>query len=246
MEKPSSLSNHGGWWNTLYATDIDGDGDEDLILGNHGKNLHYRPSKENVMKLWVNDFDNNGTFEQIITQTLNGRDMPIHQKRELTTQMVSLKKQNLKAKEYANKSIQELFSEALLSKTSMKSVNTSETMLAINDGNGNFELKALPSRTQLSCVCGITCTDVNKDGNLDIIMGGNNFEFRPQFSRLDADYGSVLLNDGNNNFNWQNYDDSGFFIREEIKHIEQFKDKDGKTFIIVAINNEKPKVFEIN
>ncbi len=48
------------------------------------------------MKMWVNDFDNNGTFEQIVTRHIDGKDYPIHMKRELTTQMVSLKKQNLK------------------------------------------------------------------------------------------------------------------------------------------------------
>ena len=246
MEQSSPLNALSGWWNTLQSADIDGDGDDDLILGNHGKNVHYRPSKENVMKLWVNDFDNNGSYEQIITQSVDGKDMPIHTKRELTTQLVSLKKQNLRASEYAGKSIQELFPKSVLDKTSVKSVNTSETLIAFNQGDGTFETKALPPRTQLSCVCGITCTDVNNDGNLDIIMGGNNFEFRPQFSRLDADYGSVLLNDGNGDFSWQDYNSSGFFLREEIKHIEQFKDKDGTPYIIVAINNQKPRVFEVS
>ncbi len=235
-----------GWWNILQPADLDGDGDTDFVMGNQGKNLHYKPTEENYMKLWVNDFDNNGTYEQIITQNLNGKDMPIHQKREMTTQMVSLKKQNLKASEYAKRSIQEIFSEAVLKNARVKKVSTSETIIAINNGNGTFQIKALPPRTQLSCVCGITCADVNKDGNMDIIMGGNNFEFRPQFSRLDSDYGSVLLNDGNENFSWQDYNTSGFFIREEVKHIQQFKDKNGKSFIIVAINNNKPRVFEAN
>ncbi len=245
VEQASPLAELTGWWNIIHTVDIDKDGDMDLILGNQGKNIHYKPTSEHPMKLWVNDFDNNGTYEQIITQTLNGKDMPIHQKREMTTQMVSLKKQNLKAKEYAKKSIQELFSESVIKNTTVKTVATSESVLALNDGKGNFNTKALPPRTQLSCVCGITCADVNNDGNLDIILGGNNFEFRPQFSRLDADYGSVLINDGNQDFSWQDYNSSGFFIRDEIKHIQQFTDKNGKTFIVVAINNNKPRVFEI-
>ncbi len=245
-KQASTLDNLQGWWNTIQPVDIDGDGDEDFILGNQGKNLHYTPSSKNVMKLWVNDFDNNGTFEQIVTQTINGKDMPVHQKRELTTQMVSLKKQNLKASEYAKKSIQELFPEAVLKKTTVKQVNTSETILVINNGDGTFTKKALPSRAQLSCVCGIACADVNQDGKTDIIMGGNNFEFKPQFSRLDADYGSVLLNKGDLDFEWQNYNDSGFFIKEEVKHIQPIKDKNGNLFFVVAINNEKPRVFAIN
>ncbi|HPF11087.1 MAG TPA: VCBS repeat-containing protein [Flavobacteriaceae bacterium] len=241
----SSLEELEGWWNIIYPVDIDGDGDQDLILGNQGKNLHYKPSKENYMKMWVNDFDNNGTFEQIVTQNLNGKDMPIHQKRELTTQMVSLKKQNLKASEYAKRSIQELFPESVLKNTTVKEVTTSETLLAINDGKGSFTTKALPSRTQLSCVCGITCSDVNNDGTMDIILGGNDYDFRPQFSRLDADYGSVLLNDGKEGFQWQDYEKTGFFIKEEIKHIQQFKDAQGRAYVIVAINNEKPRVYKM-
>lgn len=159
--------------------------------------------------------------------------------------MVSLKKQNLKASEYAKRSIQELFPESVLKNTTVKEVTTSETLLAINDGKGSFTTKALPSRTQLSCVCGITCSDVNNDGTMDIILGGNDYDFRPQFSRLDADYGSVLLNDGKEGFQWQDYEKTGFFIKEEIKHIQQFKDAQGRAYVIVAINNEKPRVYKM-
>lgn len=122
----------------------------------------------------------------------------------------------------------------------------SESVIAVNDGNGQFRIQKLPARAQFSCVCGITCTDVNNDGNLDLVMGGNDFEFKPQFSRLDASYGNVLLGDGKMNFDWQDYSKSGFNIKEEIKFLKQFHDKNGKTFVIAAINNEKPRVFEIN
>ncbi len=234
-----------GWWNTILPVDIDKDGDLDFIIGNEGKNLHYKPSEEQRIKMWVNDFDNNGTIEQIITQRLEGRDMPMHQKKEIVTQLVSLKKQNLKASEYATRSIQELFPENIIDNSLVREVNTSATIIAVNNGNGSFTTIELPAQTQLSCVCGITCADVNNDGSLDIIMGGNDFEFKPQFSRLDGNYGSVLLNDGNLNFNWQNYNESGFLVKEEIKHIRQFHDAAGNAYIIVAINDEKPRVFAI-
>jgi enediyne biosynthesis protein E4 len=246
VHQSSTLDSLYGWWNAVYPVDIDKDGDMDFIFGNQGENVHYKPTKDAVIKIWVNDFDNNGTIEQIMTQYLNGKDMPIHQKSEIVSQMVFLNKQNLKASEYARKSIQELFPEEKIKGARMKQVTTSETVLAINNGEGNYEIISLPPRSQLSSVRGITSTDVNNDGNLDIIMGGNNFEFRPQYSRLDASYGNVLLNDGNLNFEWLDYEKSGFFIREEIKHISKFHDSNGNTFIIVAINDEKPKVFAVN
>jgi hypothetical protein len=233
-------------WNVVEAADLDNDGDLDFIFGNQGSNIMHKPSFENPLKMWVNDFDNNGTIEQIMTKHNQGKDYPIHMKKELTSQLVSLKKQNLKASEYAKKSIDELFPPSIFDKSIMKKSAISETIIAVNDGKGDFTTKKLPSRVQLSCVCGIVCTDVNNDGYLDIIMAGNNFEFKPQYSRLDASYGSVLLGDGNMDFTWQNYNRSGFGIKNEVKHLKTIKDNKGKKYLLAAINNESPKLFLIN
>ena len=245
-KQETSLDSLFGWWNVVEAADLDNDGDNDLILGNQGRNLHYKPTKENPMKMWINDYDDNGTIEQIVTQHSNGKDFPLHQKKEMTEQIVSLKKQNLKASEYAKNAINELFPEEVINNAIVKQVNTMESVIAINEGNGKFTIKNLPSRVQMSCVCGITCTDINNDGNLDLIMGGNNYEFKPQYSRLDGSYGNVLLGDGKMDFEWQEYSNSGFFVKDEIKHLKQFKDKNGNVFVIAAINNNKPMIFSIN
>jgi hypothetical protein len=77
-------------------------------------------------------------------------------------------------------------------------------------------------------------------------MAGNNFEFKPQYSRLDANYGSVLLGDGKLGFTWQDYNTSGFVVKNEVKHLKTIRDKDGKTYVISAINNQAPKIFAIN
>lgn len=242
----SALDSLHGWWNVVEAADLDNDGDNDLILGNQGSNIHYRPDEEHPMKMWVNDFDDNGTIEQIVTQHRDGKDYPIHQKKDLTTQMVKLKKQNLKASDYAHRTIQELFPPEIFETVIQKKASYSESMIAINDGNGSFRIQKLPSRVQLSCVCGISCTDINNDGNLDLIMGGNNFEFKPQFSRLDASFGNVLLGDGKLGFEWQDYNKGGFFVKDEIKHLMTFRDKNGAEFMIAAINENKPKIFAVN
>ncbi|XLS28756.1 VCBS repeat-containing protein [Flavobacteriaceae bacterium M23B6Z8] len=242
----TSLDSLSGWWNTITAADLDKDGDNDFVLGNQGSNLPYKTNYEHPAKMWINDFDNNGTIEQIITRYREGGDYPIHMKKELTGQLVSLKKENLKASDYAARTVAELFPKEVIENSIVKTARISESIIAINEGGGKFTIKKLPARTQLSCVCGIACTDVNNDGNLDIVMGGNNFEFKPQFSRLDANYGSVLLGDGKMGFEWQDYDKSGFFIREEIKHLKTFKDKNGKQYLIAAINNDKPKIFKLH
>ena len=241
----SSLDSLKGWWNTVETADLDKDGDLDLILGNQGSNVPYKATKENPMKIWINDYDSNGTLEQIISRNYDGKDYPLHQKQEMTEQIVSLKKQNLKASEYAKKTVGELFPTEVFENTIVKEANTMQSVIAINEGDGKFTIKNLPDRVQLSCVCGITCTDVNNDGNLDLVLGGNNYEFKPQYSRLDASYGDVLLGDGMLNFEWQEYETSGFFLNGEIKHLKEFKGKDGKKYIIAAINDEEPKIFAL-
>ncbi len=242
----TNLKDYEGWWNTVEAADLDNDGDQDLIIGNKGSNIPYKTSFESPLKMWVNDFDNNGTIEQIVTKQKDGKDYPLHMKKELTSQLVFLKKENLKASDYAKRTLPELIPKEKLHNAIVKKAVISETILAINNGNGDFEIKVLPGRVQFSCVCGISCMDVNNDGNLDLLMAGNDFEFKPQFSRLDASYGNVLLGDGKLNFEWQDYGKSGFSIKSEVKYLKSFKDKNGKTFVIAAINDEKPKIFEVS
>jgi hypothetical protein len=61
-----TLDSLNGWWKAIASSDLDQDGDEDLILGNTGLNIPYPGTKRNPMKLWINDFDENGTIEQIM------------------------------------------------------------------------------------------------------------------------------------------------------------------------------------
>ncbi|TDQ33253.1 VCBS repeat-containing protein [Zeaxanthinibacter enoshimensis] len=242
----TTLDSLSGWWNVVEAEDLDKDGDMDLILGNQGGNLHYKPMPGQPMKIWVNDFDNNGTIEQIVTQRSGGADYPLHQKKELTNQMVALKKQNLKASDYAKRTIRELFPEDVITNSIVKEAVISESVIAVNEGNGKYTIKKLPPQVQLSCVCGISCTDLNNDGYTDLLLGGNNFEFKPQYSRLDANYGSVLLGGKDLDFKWQDYEKSGLFIRDEIKHLQIFRDARGKSYLIAAINDKEPKIYALD
>ncbi|WP_027394960.1 VCBS repeat-containing protein [Aquimarina latercula] len=240
----TNLDEVSGWFNTLEATDLDNDGDVDLVLGNRGLNSIYECGKETPSKMYINDFDNNGTIEQIITQTINGKDIPIHLKKEITAQINVLKKQNLKFSEYATKSIDELFSKEVLDNTTIKTVNNFANLVAYNNGDATFEIKELPKETQLSCICDIETEDLNKDGHLDLIVGGNNYSFKPQFSRLDASRGNVLLGDGKGNF--KNQRSSGFLVEDEVRNMRWVKNKSGQKYLLVAINNEKPKIFKVD
>jgi hypothetical protein len=87
---------------------------------------------------------------------------------------------------------------------------------------------------------------VNKDGILDIVLGGNQYEFKPQFSRLDTNYGSVLIGNKNGTYSWTTYSKSGFFVKGEVQHLQLIKNKNNSVSIIAVINDSTPKIFKSN
>jgi len=242
--KQTGLDQLYGWWQTIAAADISGDGKTDLVIGNIGENFYLRPDAKNPVKLWVNDFDNSGTTDQFLTRTVKDRDMPVFLKREVTDQFPGLKKQNLKHSDYARKSVQDLFGEALIKSAGVKQFNYSSSVVAINDGQGRFTIQKLPARVQLSSVNAIESTDINSDGQTDLIMGGNKFGFPPQFGRLDGSYGEVLLNEGQGRWNRADPVQSGMTVRGEIKDIKIIQGKDRRYMLIVK-NDDYPVLYQV-
>ena len=243
-QKNTNLTNLYGWWQTVAAADVNGDGKQDLVLGNVGENFYLRPDEKNPVKLWVSDFDQNGTPEQFLTRTIAGRDMPVFLKREITEQFPGLRKQNLKHSDYATKSIQDLFGKEVLSKAKEKQFNYCKSIVAINDGKGSFTIQPLPVMVQLSSVNAICSSDINNDGKIDLILGGNMFSFPPQFGRLDGSYGHVLLNKGQGNFTCLAHNESGLSLRGAIRDIKAITVKD-KRCLLVAQNDQVPVTFQL-
>ena len=98
--------------------------------------------------------------------------------------------------------------------------------------------------TQLSSVNAIHCMDVNNDGTLDLILGGNLFTFLPQFERLDASFGDILLNDGKGNFKWVGQKKSGLNVEGMVRDIVELPGKSG-TNILFLRNNDYPKFYHL-
>jgi hypothetical protein len=193
--------------------------------------------------MWINDFDENGTIEKIITRSVGGNDMPVFLKREMTDQLPFLKKQNLKHREFAKKSIQQLFDAGLIGKATVKQINFAASCIALNLGNGKFAIKNLPATAQFSCVNTIKCTDINRDGKVDIILGGNDFGFQPQFGRLDAGAVTVLLNTGNGGgLRYVDARESGLHLNGVVRDIAEVKGAKNN-YLIILQNDSYPELF---
>lgn len=244
LEIKSGLENLHGFWGALKVEDIDNDGDKDMILGNIGENFALKATENEPLKLWVGDFDDNNLLDKIFTKTYNGKDVPVFLKREMMEQFPRLKAQNLKHEEYAKRSIVDLFDKKALEKSQKTSVNTLKSIIALNDGKGNFTIKELPTSTQISCINAIETRDLNNDGYKDIILAGNFIGFIPQFTRLDACRGIVLINNKKGGFINQKNIDTGFVAEGEVRDLKFFE-LAKRPYLISFSNNKKPQFFEI-
>ncbi len=243
-EWQTNLSEISGWWQTVAVADVNGDGRQDLVLGNFGENFYLKPGKENPVKLFLKDFDNNGQVDKIITRSIDGKDKPVFMKPELESQLPFLKKQNLHNAEYALKSVQDLFSKEQMNNTVIKEINYSSSCIAFNNGNGIFRIQNLPATVQLSSLKAILPVDVNHDGFIDLVVGGNQFGFQPQLGRLDAGDGDVLINDGKGNFSALLKSRSGIELPGQTRDIVLLRRKDN-TAVLFLQNNKFPVLYEL-
>ena len=243
-EIETNLKNMLGWWQTIASADVNNDGKQDLLLGNIGDNFYLHPSAGKPVKLWLNDFDHNGSMDKILTYTVEGKDMPVFVKNDLQDQFPIIKKQNLKHEEYAEKSIQELFPEDVIRSATVKQFTYSSSCVAINEGNNKFTIQKFPQMVQLSCVNAICVTDIDNNGIVDLVLGGNKFNFLPQFGRQDASYGHVLMGEKNDGFNWISPERSGLLVDGEIRDIVPFSNGKNKFFLFLR-NNDFPVKYEL-
>ena len=176
--------------------DIDNDGDIDLIAGNLGWNSRLKASTEKPVRLYYNDFDDNGKKEQVVSYYVNDKELPFANKDELQKQIPRIKKKFLYAEDFAKASIQDIFSADKLKNAALLTADYFANAVLINDGHMNFTVNALPWEAQLSSYRDAISTDANKDSLPDILLVGNYYDNNIQMGRYDADFGTLLVNKG--------------------------------------------------
>lgn len=241
--KQTNLEKTHGWWNCVTAGDFDNDGDIDLVAGNWGLNSRLRASVEQPMTHYQKDFDDNGKEETLVTYFYQGQETPFASKDELVKQMPGINKKYLSYNDFASASMDEVFGSEKLKSASKKQVFELATCYFENDGKGNFTKLPLPFAAQISSVNDIHADDFNKDGFLDLLLVGNNFEISPQLSSLDASHGVLLLNDTKGKFTKAG--DQNFNISGASRTIERLKYQ-GEEYLVVSRNNDQPLFLKIN
>jgi hypothetical protein len=230
-------------WSALAAADFDGDGDIDIMAGNLGTNTKFRKRPDSRLRMHVKDIDNNGTLEHILAYSMGDKWYPVANKDEIGKQLPLLNKRFTNYKDFAGKTVEEIFKPEELKDASLLQVQKFESVYLENTGNGTFAIHNLPLEAQISKIFYFHVADINMDGFADVLLGGNFYGASMYQGRYDASYGLMLKGNGKGRFEPLQPVDTGFLLEGEVRKIKSLKTADGE-LLLVARNNMPLQIFK--
>lgn len=239
------LEQSNGWWNHVQLADVNADGLLDIIAGNHGLNSRFKATAERPVSMFVNDFDRNGTVEQIVAQYNGSESYPMVLRHDLVMQMPHLKKKYLKYDKFKEQRIEDIFTPEELKGVTKLEVYELASSVYLNKGNLAFERVELPIETQFSVTYDMEVMDFNSDGHADILLGGNLHDVKPEAGRYDAQYGLILLGDSKGGFTTLKSSESGLRLEGQLRALE-FVDTPSGKLLLTARNNASIQSFAFN
>jgi len=233
-----------GWWNSIVASDLDGDGNTDLVIGNQGLNNQFRASVREPLTLYTLDFDGNGIADPILSYYIHDTAYPIYSRDDLMDHLPYLKKKFPEYHDYARATMADIFGDKLKQATVSKATQLA-TLYLHNNGKGAFEFRSLPPDVQLSPIYAICAEDLNHDGHPDLVLCGNNAWTRIKFGRYRANHGLVLINDGKGNFSTMPQQESALHLRGDVRSMELVYGK-GPVQLLVGMNDDSVRRYKLH
>lgn len=249
----SGINNQLGWWTSIVPGDFDNDGDIDYIAGNLGQNSFYKASDKYPVKIYAKDFDNNGSYDAIPTAFLPAsqtdttkEEFPVHTRDDMIKQIIGMRAKYQNYKSYAMVPFSKMFStDEMKDAITLKATDFNNSYIK-NEGGGKFTMSALPSSAQYSCMNGMIAEDFDGDGNLDILINGNDYGTEVSVGRYDACNGILLKGNGKWGFKPESILQSGWFVPGNGKALIKLRNPQGKVLIAASQNKGPLKVFSLN
>ena len=244
VTRERGLDRYTGWWNAVAVGDFDGDGHQDLVAANWGRNTRYQAHRSQPLKLYYGDLAGNGSMPLIeaFYDTRLKKIVPERGLEILSVMMPELRARFPSHRAFGEAGIDEILA-ASKSRASLLEATWLESTVFLNRSN-RFEPHVLPAAAQFAPAFGISVADFDGDGIEDIFLSQNFFGQQPETSRYDAGEGLLMKGDGKGGFTPVPGAASGIQIHGEQRGcaVSDY-DGDGRVDLVVAQNNAETRLF---
>ncbi len=246
----TGIGNQSGWWNSIAAGDFRHTGRTDYIVGNAGANTLYKASQQYPVFITAKDFGGTGSYQPIPSLFLPAPDgslkeYPANGRDELIDKMPFLKKRFPDFKSFATATINDLLTDDMRKGAQRLEANNLQSCFVRNDGGGKFTLMPLPAMAQVSVLNGMLVDDFDGDGNLDVMINGNDYGTEVTIGRYDALNGLLLRGNGKGDFMPQSILQSGIYLPGNGKGLIKLLGASGNYLVAGSQNLEALKLFEL-
>ncbi|MFL5480105.1 MAG: VCBS repeat-containing protein, partial [Gemmatimonadaceae bacterium] len=233
-----------GWWYSLAVADVDNDHRPDIIAGNLGLNYSYTTSRDTTFGVYAGSFSGSQTSEIVLTQKVDGKEYPLAGLAQLGREIYQLGITFPTNGSFSTSPLQQAFSSAQLSRALHYEADTFASAYLHNDGGGKFTASPLPPAAQIAPIKGIVVTDVDSDGNVDLVVAGNLYDAEPNIARADAGNGLWLKGDGKGHFTPVSPVESGLLAPLNVSGLALLTTPAGKA-LLVANTGDSLQVFRV-
>ncbi|MDW5290151.1 VCBS repeat-containing protein [Formosa sp. PL04] len=239
------FENTKGWWYSLHVTDVDNDGDLDIVAGNLGLNYKYKSKPDSPFEVYSADFDENGSNDIVFTYNKKGKQVPLRGRECSSQQVPAIAKRYKTFREFAKADLQDIYGQGPLSKALHYKTDTFAHLWFENKNGNSFLPHELPVKSQLSSVNSIASIDYNNDEYQDLLLFGNLYQAEAETPKSDAGLGLVLIGSADG-FSDVSQQESGLFFRDDIKNIRSIKLTNGEIGYLLGANNNTLKLISFN
>jgi len=244
ITEAAGLSDVKGWWNSVSSGDVDNDGDVDFVAMNFGLNTKYHGDQEHPVVLFASDFDGSGTLDLVEAEYEGDICYPIRGRSCSSHAMPFLKEKFPTYHEFALADVGQIYSDDSLKESIKFSANELQSVVLINDGKGQFEVRPLPRWVQISPGFGTALQDFNGDGNLDLCIAQNFMQPQPETGQMDGGLGLLCLGDGTGQFRPLLPKQSGISVPEQGMALTVSDiNGDAAPDLLMSINDGESKVW---
>ncbi len=233
-----------GWWFDIQKGDFDKDGDEDLIVGNLGKNYKYQASEATPFSVYLNDFDKNRKKDIVLSYKKGAKEYPVRGRQCSSQQMPAIKAKFKDYNSFANATLNQIYTTEMLEESLNYSI-TSFSSIYLENNKGEFIAKPLPQLAQISSINQIVVEDLDGDTHLDVVVAGNLYNSEVETPRNDASFGLFMKGDGKGEFKAQPMMESGLKIVGDVRGMELITINKVK-HLLAAKNDEALQLIKVN